>query len=128
MSLSAAPARLSAAITLWTRLLFSATASSTVGATVCTPTENVKRSGASVARPVPVTVTLSDQGIGWGGSATAPTAINTAMTVMRNLFMQPPRLLLPAPMAEPNDKVPGQAAGRYYVDSQCIDCDLCRET
>ena len=31
-------------------------------------------------------------------------------------------------MADPNDKVPGQATGRYYVDSQCIDCDLCRET
>ena len=24
--------------------------------------------------------------------------------------------------------VSGQASGRYYVDSQCIDCDLCRET
>jgi ferredoxin len=31
-------------------------------------------------------------------------------------------------MADPNDKVPGQPAGRYYVDSQCIDCDLCQET
>src|SRR5436309_1921502 len=31
-------------------------------------------------------------------------------------------------MADPNDKVQGQTAGRYYVDSQCIDCDLCRET
>lgn len=31
-------------------------------------------------------------------------------------------------MADPNDKVPGQASGRYYVDTQCIDCDLCRET
>ena len=31
-------------------------------------------------------------------------------------------------MADPNDKVSGQAPGRYYVDSQCIDCDLCRET
>jgi ferredoxin len=31
-------------------------------------------------------------------------------------------------MADPNDKVPGQATGRYYVDTQCIDCDLCRET
>ena len=31
-------------------------------------------------------------------------------------------------MADPTDKVPGQAPGRYYVDSQCIDCDLCRET
>lgn len=31
-------------------------------------------------------------------------------------------------MADPNDKVAGQPSGRYYVDSQCIDCDLCRET
>lgn len=31
-------------------------------------------------------------------------------------------------MADPNDRVPGQAHGRYYVDTQCIDCDLCRET
>ena len=31
-------------------------------------------------------------------------------------------------MADPNDKVPGQASGRYFVDTQCIDCDLCRET
>lgn len=31
-------------------------------------------------------------------------------------------------MADPNDKVPGQPQGEYYVDSQCIDCDLCRET
>ena len=31
-------------------------------------------------------------------------------------------------MADPHDKVPGQAQGRYYVDTQCIDCDLCRET
>ena len=31
-------------------------------------------------------------------------------------------------MADPNDKVPGQTPGRYYVDTQCIDCDLCRET
>jgi len=31
-------------------------------------------------------------------------------------------------MADPQDKVPGQVAGRYYVDTNCIDCDLCRET
>jgi ferredoxin len=31
-------------------------------------------------------------------------------------------------MADPLDKVPGQTPGRFYVDSQCIDCDLCRET
>ena len=31
-------------------------------------------------------------------------------------------------MADPNDKVAGQVPGRFYVDTQCIDCDLCRET
>lgn len=31
-------------------------------------------------------------------------------------------------MADPNDKVPGQPDGSYFVDTQCIDCDLCRET
>lgn len=31
-------------------------------------------------------------------------------------------------MADRNDRSPGNAAGTYYVDSTCIDCDLCRET
>jgi len=31
-------------------------------------------------------------------------------------------------MADPTDKVEGNAPGPYYVDSQCIDCDLCRQT
>lgn len=31
-------------------------------------------------------------------------------------------------MADPNYKVTGQAQGRYYVDDNCIDCDLCRST
>jgi ferredoxin len=31
-------------------------------------------------------------------------------------------------MADPNSKVPGTAAGRFYVDTNCIDCDLCRQT
>jgi ferredoxin len=30
-------------------------------------------------------------------------------------------------MADRNDRVPENAAGRFYVDSTCIDCDLCRE-
>ena len=29
-------------------------------------------------------------------------------------------------MADFTDKLPGQAPGPYFVDSQCIDCDLCR--
>ncbi len=29
-------------------------------------------------------------------------------------------------MADPKDKLPENVSGRYYVDSQCIDCDVCR--
>ncbi len=32
------------------------------------------------------------------------------------------------PMADREDKNPENVAGKFYVDSQCIDCDLCRET
>lgn len=31
-------------------------------------------------------------------------------------------------MADKNDKRPESVTGKFYVDSQCIDCDLCRET
>jgi ferredoxin len=31
-------------------------------------------------------------------------------------------------MANKNDKKPENQPGKFYVDSQCIDCDLCRET
>ncbi len=31
-------------------------------------------------------------------------------------------------MADPREKNENNAAGRYYVDSSCIDCDLCRES
>ena len=31
-------------------------------------------------------------------------------------------------MANANDKWPQNVAGKFYVDQQCIDCDLCRET
>jgi ferredoxin len=31
-------------------------------------------------------------------------------------------------VANPSDKVLENVAGRYYVDSQCIDCDVCRVT
>lgn len=30
-------------------------------------------------------------------------------------------------MADPNDKLPENAPGKFYVDSTCIDCDACRE-
>ncbi|SRR6266542_4308291 len=31
-------------------------------------------------------------------------------------------------MAEQTDRLPQNVAGAYYVDSSCVDCDLCRNT
>ena len=31
-------------------------------------------------------------------------------------------------MADPANKYPENVEGKFYVDDQCIDCDLCRET
>ncbi len=31
-------------------------------------------------------------------------------------------------MADKTDKVDGNVDGPFYVDSNCIDCDLCRQT
>ena len=31
-------------------------------------------------------------------------------------------------MADPNDRVEENVHGAYYVDTQCIDCDVCRDT
>ena len=31
-------------------------------------------------------------------------------------------------MADPNDRVGENVLGTYYVDMQCIDCDVCRDT
>ena len=31
-------------------------------------------------------------------------------------------------MADPNDRVPENSPGTYYVDANCIDCDVCRDT
>ncbi len=31
-------------------------------------------------------------------------------------------------MAELSDKYSDNVAGKYFVDIECIDCDLCRET
>ena len=31
-------------------------------------------------------------------------------------------------MADIANKYPENTVGKYYVDNQCIDCDLCRET
>ena len=31
-------------------------------------------------------------------------------------------------MADHENRYPDNIAGKFYVDDQCIDCDLCRET
>tara|TARA_R110002012_G_scaffold22762_1_gene78113 strand:+ start:54 stop:287 length:234 start_codon:yes stop_codon:yes gene_type:complete len=31
-------------------------------------------------------------------------------------------------MADINDIVPENVKGKFFVDTECIDCDLCRET
>ena len=31
-------------------------------------------------------------------------------------------------MADNTDKVEGSVEGQFFVDSNCIDCDLCRQT
>jgi len=31
-------------------------------------------------------------------------------------------------MAEVQDKLPENKSGNFYVDRQCIDCDVCRDT
>jgi ferredoxin len=31
-------------------------------------------------------------------------------------------------VADPNDRVGENVLGTYYVDTQCIDCDVCRDT
>lgn len=31
-------------------------------------------------------------------------------------------------MANRDDKHPENVRGRYYVDTECIDCDVCRDT
>ena len=31
-------------------------------------------------------------------------------------------------MADKNDKYEDNVAGKFYVDTQCIDCDLCRQS
>jgi ferredoxin len=33
-----------------------------------------------------------------------------------------------AALADPNDRVEENVSGAYYVDTACIDCDVCRDT
>ena len=36
--------------------------------------------------------------------------------------------LLEVGLADSTDRVPENTPGTYYVDTQCIDCDVCRDT
>lgn len=31
-------------------------------------------------------------------------------------------------MADLRDRLPDNALGKFYVDNQCVDCDVCRDT
>jgi len=44
------------------------------------------------------------------------------------LWLRGIRLLFQKIMADVANRYPENLAGKYYVDNQCIDCDLCRET
>ena len=48
------------------------------------------------------------------------------ITVCPEASKKPP--IHPNTMADREDKNSENIAGKFYVDSQCIDCDLCRET
>ena len=37
-------------------------------------------------------------------------------------------MLSSAAMANKDDRYSDNAAGKFYVDTQCIDCDVCRVT
>ena len=50
----------------------------------------------------------------------------TARTSPPALPPRPPPPILPS-MADPSQKWPENADGRFFVDQECIDCDLCRE-
>lgn len=44
------------------------------------------------------------------------------------LTLQGDSLSCVLPMADKTDKWEDNVTGKFYVDQQCIDCDLCRET
>jgi ferredoxin len=44
------------------------------------------------------------------------------------ILVQPKRERALVFMADVANKYPQNVAGKFYVDDQCIDCDLCRET
>ena len=59
-----------------------------------------------------------------------PFMANTQIDIAKNGFL--PNLARPnfkgTKMADAANKYPENVDGKFYVDDQCIDCDLCRET
>jgi ferredoxin len=59
-----------------------------------------------------------------------PFMANTQIDIAENRFL--PNLARPnskgTKMADAANKYPENVDGKFYVDDQCIDCDLCRET
>jgi ferredoxin len=51
-----------------------------------------------------------------------PSTITRHSSLVREVWRRRSRV------ADPNDRVEENAAGTYYVDTQCIDCDVCRDT
>ena len=50
--------------------------------------------------------------------------INTQCRAFLNTFQPVPE----EPVPDRSERVPENQAGAYYVDSTCIDCDVCRDT
>jgi ferredoxin len=53
---------------------------------------------------------------------------NSLQCVRVSLFLPARKLRTPTNMAEIANRYPENVTGAFYVDDQCIDCDLCRET
>jgi ferredoxin len=54
--------------------------------------------------------------------------INGQIDLRRWFFLLPFNFLYGKTMADAANKYPENVPGKFYVDDQCIDCDLCRET
>ena len=56
-------------------------------------------------------------------------ASNEEISIAREAILPTfPSLLAERIMADAANKYPENVEGKFYVDDQCIDCDLCRET
>jgi ferredoxin len=58
----------------------------------------------------------------------APVPTGGQILFARERFFSTFQFAFSGNMADPANKYPENVGGSYYVDDQCIDCDLCRET